>query len=150
MTPTPGLLSVVARRTIRAARERVFAAWTRPEHLVNWWGPTGVECAAAEVDLREGGGFRLANQLPDGTVIWIAGTYSTVNPPEELAYSWYHEPLSESSEVSAVRVRFMAKGDATEVVVLHEGFADAASQERHGAGWQGCLDGLQALSSALA
>ena len=29
------------RRVIAAGSERVFAAWTKPELLRQWWGPTG-------------------------------------------------------------------------------------------------------------
>ncbi|MGZ5287426.1 MAG: SRPBCC domain-containing protein, partial [Flavisolibacter sp.] len=28
-------------RIVNASREKVFAAWTEPEHLKNWWGPAG-------------------------------------------------------------------------------------------------------------
>lgn len=28
-------------RTIHAARERVFTAWTDPDQLARWWGPNG-------------------------------------------------------------------------------------------------------------
>ena len=54
-------------RVIRAPLEKVFAAWTRPELLRQWWGPGPVTCPEAEVDLREGGAYRLANVEADGT-----------------------------------------------------------------------------------
>jgi len=57
-------LTLVVRRTIGASPERVFDAWTKPERLRLWWGPRGVTCTAAEVDLRVGGRYRIANQFP--------------------------------------------------------------------------------------
>ena len=48
-------------RIIPAPREEVFAAWTDPELLKEWWGPGPVTCPEAHVDLREGGAYRLAN-----------------------------------------------------------------------------------------
>ena len=33
--------SIVTTRVFDAPRELVFAAWTDPKHLVQWWGPTG-------------------------------------------------------------------------------------------------------------
>ena len=53
----------------------MFAAWTTPELLRQWWGPTGVRCIAAEIDLRVGGTYRIGNEIPDGSVIWISGEF---------------------------------------------------------------------------
>src|SRR5262249_36942533 len=49
-----GGIVLVVRRTIRASAERIFDAWTRPEHLLVWWGPRPVTCSGADVDLRVG------------------------------------------------------------------------------------------------
>jgi len=80
-------IALVARRFIRASAERVFAAWTEPDHLRQWWGPRPVTCCEASVDLRVGGGYRIGNLLPDGTVVWIAGAFEVVEPPKRLVYS---------------------------------------------------------------
>ena len=42
-------------RTFAAPREKVYAAWTEPEHLKQWWGPEGVTAPVVEIDLREYG-----------------------------------------------------------------------------------------------
>ena len=138
--------SLTARRLIRARRERVFAAWTDPAQLVRWWGPVGVSCPRAEVDLRVGGDYRIHNVLPDGGVVVIRGRFEVVRPPEELVYSWRIEPATESSE--RVTVRFERRGEATEVVVLHERIGSAQAREQHLAGWHGCLEGLQGWLAA--
>ena len=44
-------IQLSTRRWIAAPPDRVFAAWTEPEHLRRWWGPGEVTCPAAEVDL---------------------------------------------------------------------------------------------------
>jgi uncharacterized protein YndB with AHSA1/START domain len=149
-------LALVVRRTIRATPERLFAAWTEPDQLRHWWGPAHVTCAAAEVDLRAGGRYRLANQFPDGSVWWIGGTFETVSPPRLLVYSWELSageiapggapPPSQAAE--RVTVRFEPRGDATEVVVLHERIADATARVAHEQGWHGCLDGLNEFLAA--
>ena len=76
------------RRVIKASRDKVFAAWTRPELLVQWWGPGPVTCPEAQIDLREGGEYRLANLETDGSITWISGRFELVRAPEELAYTW--------------------------------------------------------------
>ena len=132
-------IALVARRFIRASAERVFAAWTEPDHLRQWWGPRPVTCCDASVDLRVGGGYRIGNLLPDGKVVWIAGAFEVVEPPKRLVYSW----ALDGKDHSRVTVRFEPKGDGTEVIVVHERIADEATRDDHEKGWAGCLDGLE-------
>jgi uncharacterized protein YndB with AHSA1/START domain len=143
-------ITLVVRRTIKAEASRVFDAWTKPEHLLEWWGPRPVICTQAEVDLRVGGSYRIANLLPDGTTLWICGQFELVERPSRLVYSWRIEPTGASApEVSRVTVRFEAHGAATEVIVLHERIDTEATRSDHEQGWHGCLDNLASLFSAL-
>jgi uncharacterized protein YndB with AHSA1/START domain len=131
---------LVVRRTLRASQERIFDAWTRPEHLRAWWGPRPVTCSGAEVDLRVGGGYRIANALPDGKTVIIEGTFQRIERPRLLVYTWRmgeHEPVP-----SLVTVRFEPRGERTEVVIVHEQLPNAEVRESHVQGWNGCLDGL--------
>ena len=134
-------LALVVRRTIRASAARLFEAWTTPEHLRKWWGPSAsVVCPEAEVDLRVGGRYRIANRFDDGKVVWIVGEFRAVTPPHELVYTWRIEPGAMIDEL--VTVRFHARGAETEVVVIHESIATQAAKSSHEDGWDGCLDGL--------
>ena len=139
-------IHLVVRRTIRATPERVFAAWTTPAQLQAWWGPKGVRCPSAEVDLREGGRYRLGNEMPSGDIIWIHGEFESVERPTKLVYTWAVEPAQEARE--RVTVRFEAHPEGTEVIVIHERIVSEAARDQHQAGWQGCLDGLVALFDA--
>jgi uncharacterized protein YndB with AHSA1/START domain len=134
------MLRLLVRRTIRATPERLFEAWTQPTHLKEWWGPKDVECVDAQVDLRVGGRYRIANRFPDGKVVWIAGEFEVIEPPHKLVYTWRVEPESQATE--RVTVRFEWQGDATEVMILHERILNVPARDMHEKGWQGCLDGL--------
>jgi uncharacterized protein YndB with AHSA1/START domain len=136
--------TLVVRRRIRSTPEQLFAAWTRPELLVRWWGPEGVACPAAEIDLRVGGRYRIANRLPDGTVLWIVGTFEVIEAPHRLVYSWQLE--SQEGPPERVTVCFDAQGPATEVIVTHEKIPTAAARTSHARGWEGCLAGLAAFA----
>src|SRR5271170_8193151 len=50
--------TITMTRSFEAPPERVFEAWTRPEHIICWWDPSGVRLADCEVDLRPGGRFK--------------------------------------------------------------------------------------------
>lgn len=132
---------LVVRRIIRAPREKVFAAWTEARHLIAWWGPTpSVTCPSAEVELRVGGRYRIANRFPDGRLLWISGEFEVIEPPIRLVFSWQLE--SQVTGAERVTVDFEVRGAATEVIVTHERIADAAARAGHEHGWMGCLDGL--------
>jgi uncharacterized protein YndB with AHSA1/START domain len=135
-------IALVVRRTIRAPVERVFAAWTQAEQLRRWWGPKTVVCTEAEIDLRVGGAFRIANQFPDGKLLWISGEFLAIEAPVKLIYSWKvgDEPAPATERVT---VNFERLGDATQVVVIHERIANPAARDEHEQGWLGCLDGLE-------
>jgi uncharacterized protein YndB with AHSA1/START domain len=134
------MITLLVRKMIRATPERLFDAWTRPEELRNWWGPTSVTCIGAEIDLRVGGRYRIANQFPDGKVLWIGGEYELIERPGRLVFSWQLE--SPAASVERVTVTFAARGESTEVTVTHERIASPATRNLHEQGWLGCLDGL--------
>ena len=142
------VLSLVVRRVIPASRDAVFAAWTEPEHLLKWWGPRGVSLAAAEIDLRVGGRYRLANRYQDGSVLWITGVFEVIDRPRRITYTWAHEPVDDTTEHTRVTVRFDDRSQGTEVIVVHQGFRSARSQGTHRAGWDECLNDLAALAGA--
>jgi uncharacterized protein YndB with AHSA1/START domain len=130
-------------RVIRAPREKDFSAWTTPELLTQWWGPGHVTCPEAHVDLREGGGYRLANLEADGSIVWISGRFERVRAPEELVYTWKVSIIP--GEATLVRVKFLPHPDGTELVLVHERFATEALRDMHLQGWGGCLDKLEAF-----
>jgi uncharacterized protein YndB with AHSA1/START domain len=135
------MVSLVIRRTIRATPERLFGAWTQASHLRNWWGPPGVECIGADVDLQVGGRYRIGNRFSDGTIVWITGEFEVIEPPHEIVYTWRLEPQAHPSE--RVTVRFEPRGGSTEVIVRHERIVDPVARDAHEQGWLGCLDGLE-------
>ena len=81
-------------RTLRAPRELVFEAITRPEHFAVWFGTAEVEVPqdTLTMDVRPGGAFRAVMHLPDGNRIDWAGSYVTVEPPARLAMTLTDQP----------------------------------------------------------
>lgn len=78
---------VVIERILDASRELVFEAWTNPEHLRRWWGPTRFTNPVCEVDARLGGAWRVVMRGPDGKEYPCAGTYREFVRPERLVFT---------------------------------------------------------------
>ncbi len=149
MTETGQTTQLRVERAYEEPPAEVFDAWTNPEVLRRWWaaGPDW-ETPTAEVDLREGGRYRLSMKDPSsGDEHTIVGEYREVSPPERLVYTWTWESNEDSmagSAGSVVTVEFQERDGGTNVVVTHEGFADEQTSAMHVHGWEACLANLSA------
>src|SRR5262245_64936028 len=85
-------------RIFDAPRELVFAAWTDPQHLAQWWGPQGFTTTIHEMDVRPGGVWRLTMHGPDGRDYRNRIVTLEVLKPERLVFR--HEPDRESEPVT--------------------------------------------------
>lgn len=129
------------RRTFAAPREKVFRAWTEPEELKKWFGPSDeYSTPIAEVDLRVGGRYRIGMRSPGGDLHVAIGTYREVRSPEKLVYTWSWEGGQMGETL--VTVEFHALGGSTEAVLTHEFFPSMEEREKHESGWNGCLSRL--------
>ena len=71
-------------RVFDAPRDLVWAAWTDPKHLMQWWGPKGFTVVKCDMDLRVGGLFHYALKGPDGRILWGKWTFREIVKPERL------------------------------------------------------------------
>ena len=131
-------------RVFEAPRELVFAVWTRPEHLAQWWGPSDFTLPHCETDFRPGGAYRFCMRAPDGTDHWVWGEYREIVEPERLVFTWHREdadgkPFNES----VVTVTFANRGgDKTELTLHQAVFWTTEDRDAHRGGWSECLDRL--------
>lgn len=124
--------------------EEMYDAWTRPELVAAWYGPEGFSNTVHEMDLRVGGRYRLTMHAPDGSDYPLSGTFSVLDRPRRLGFTWRWEtapPEADSAE-TRVTVDIKAAGTATEIVLTHEGFADVEAVRNHETGWTGALERL--------
>jgi uncharacterized protein YndB with AHSA1/START domain len=107
-------------RTYDAPRELVFDAWTKGEHLKNWYAPTGFTVPEVESDPTDGGIYRLAMRSPDGQDFWTQGTYREVVPPERFVLTQgVLGPVGKPLFETITTVTLMDEGGKTTVTV-HE------------------------------
>lgn len=137
-------ISVQVTKFMAARREKIFAAWTRPDLLARWFWPK----LEAEVDLRVGGRFRFATVLSFGPLV-ASGTYREIVPNERLVFTWNWEEGGGEVPETLVTVEFRQVEGGTEVVVTHEGNPTLQIAENHKQGWNDCEDRLVNLAPAL-
>ena len=73
-------------RDFAAPRDLVWKAWTEPERLARWWGPSGSAIHVAGLDLRPGGAFHYSMRQPKGPEIWGKFVFREVSPQERLVF----------------------------------------------------------------
>ncbi len=155
----------VVTRTFAAPRERVFAAWTDPKQLAQWFGPHGFTNPVCEMDARPGGRYRIVMRSPEGTDYPLVGEFIELEKPARLVMTMdaREHPPEFFAELDAVRppevrgrpfrpeatVLFEEAFGRTTVTVIQrfESAADAAANAKlHAAdGWGQSFEKLDAL-----
>jgi uncharacterized protein YndB with AHSA1/START domain len=102
----PSDVEIVMTRAFNAPRSLVFEAWTKTEHLKNWFGPRGFTLPVCEIDLRPGGAYRFVMRGPDGTDYASKGEYRVIAPPERLVYTDVFDHPGVSIREALVTVTF--------------------------------------------
>ena len=79
---------LVVTRTVNGPAHLVFEAWTRADLFRKWWVPRsyGLTLLSCEMDVRGGGGYRLAFSH-EGSTMEFFGTDLEVTPPSRLAWT---------------------------------------------------------------
>jgi uncharacterized protein YndB with AHSA1/START domain len=137
------LPSVTLVRRIKASPARVWAAITRPEQMLLWWGPDAGPTLKAEADVRPGGRFSVVFRLLDGSEHNPTGVYREVVPEKKLVFTW--EWAGSPEKESLVTFRLEPFEGGTELTLLHERLPDEEARQSHEAGWSGLLDKLPAF-----
>lgn len=109
-------------RVFNAPRPLVFAAYTEPQHLMRWWGPTEYPMASCTVDLRPGGKWHYCmKSRTTGDEAWGIAIYSEIKPPERLVYtdafSDAEGNLNQELPMAEVTMMFEDAGNGTRVVM---------------------------------
>ena len=141
-TQSPAAITLQIKRTFRAARERVFRAWTDRAELAQWFAPSAeYSTVVPELDLRVGGRYRVEMHHKDGDVHRVSGAYQEIKPPEKVVFTWRWDGDT-GLEDTVVTIEFQDLGDSTEVTLTHERLPTPEERDKHAHGWNGCMDQL--------
>jgi uncharacterized protein YndB with AHSA1/START domain len=126
---------LVVTRTFDAPARIVFEAWTKPELFMQWWAPksAGVPLFSCEMDVRTGGGYRIAFGHDASSAMAFFGKYLEVIPNARLV--WTNE---ESADAAVTTVTFEEKGDKT-LLVLRELYPSKEALDDAFVGMEGCM-----------
>jgi uncharacterized protein YndB with AHSA1/START domain len=114
---TPTDREIVLTRVFDAPRHLVFDAFSKPELLKRWFGPSGWSLAVCEVDLRVGGGFRFVLRGPDGREMGMRGVYREIVPPERSVHMESFDDYPGESQVTAIFIEQDGKTTLTATVL---------------------------------
>ena len=127
---------ITVENTINAPIDKVWEAWTKPEHVVKWNNASDDwHTPKASNDLREGGKFSFRMEARDGSMGFdFGGVYDMVRNHEYIEYTM--------SDDRKVKVTFTSLGDATKVIETFEA-ENTHSIELQKSGWQSILDNFK-------
>jgi len=141
-------------RHFDAPRERVWQAWTEPEHAMRWWGPQGFTAPVCKIDLRVGGRYLNCMRSPDGQEFWSTGIYRELVAPERIvcsdSFADKNGNLVPASHYGMtgdfpleleVTVSFAEQDGGTEMTLRHASLPAEIIEECR-AGWNGSFDKL--------
>lgn len=129
---------------INAPMQKVWASWTKPEHIVNWaFASDTWHAPSAENDLKVGGKFKTVMAAKDGSSSFdFTGTYTTVEEHRLIEY------IMDGEDKRNVKIQFLEIPEGVKVVETFDP-ENENSEELQRAGWQGILDNYKKYTESL-
>ena len=100
--------SLTVTRLLNAPLSLVWDVWSRPEHITQWWGPTGFTDTTHEWDFRPGGYWRHTMHGPDGTDFPNEARFKEIVKHERIVYQHFKPDFTAT-------VEFRAEGTKTHI-----------------------------------
>ena len=150
---------LVITRVFDAPVEQVWTAWTDPEYVKQWWGPTGFTSPTCKIDFREGGKFvfhmRAPKDFQGGQDFYTSGVYKKIVRHKLIEFT---QGLSDKDgnridpttmgmppefpkEIPSA-LAFKSVGEKTELTATEYGWTVGQMREMSEAGLSQCLDKL--------
>jgi uncharacterized protein YndB with AHSA1/START domain len=148
-------LDLVLERVVDVPRELVWAAWTKPEHMVHWFAPKPWTTTHCEIDLRPGGILNFTMRSPEGKDFPNIGCVLEVVPQERLVWTDAllpgYRPSQKPFFTAIIALEKQGKGTRYTATAIHRDEAGRKQHEEMGfhQGWSQCLDQLVAYSKTM-
>lgn len=87
----PDSQNIEMRRLFNAPRSRVFAAYTDPQLIPQWWGPRRYTTVVERMEVKKGGVWRYVQHGSDGNAWAFNGVYHEIIRPEQIINTFEFE-----------------------------------------------------------
>lgn len=117
-------------REFAAPVENVWAAWTQPELMDQWWAPKPYQTKTKSMDFREGGYWLYAMIGPQGDTHWCRADYKSIKPLKSYtgldAFCDEEGVIKEEFPSALWAVDFNAIGETTlvKIELVYENLSD--------------------------
>ena len=152
-------LDLVLERIVDVPPDRIFAGWTQPALITQWFTPKPWQTIAAEVELWPGGKFHTVMRSPEGQEFPNTGCVLEVVPDRKFVWTGGLQPgyrPRTTQEMATVPFLMTAEiclephGDGGTRYVATTMHGDEESRQKHEAmgfhpGWGAALDQLVEL-----
>jgi uncharacterized protein YndB with AHSA1/START domain len=150
-------LDLVLEREVDVPPHLVWAAWTTPAHIKQWFAPQPFETDEVTLDLRPGGIFHVVMKTPEGQLV-DEGAGCILEAVENQRLVWtgalgpgFRPQASELPFTAIITMEASGSGTRYRAVAVH---GTKESKEQHDQmgfheGWGAALDQLVALAKTL-
>lgn len=121
-TVVPEANQLIAERSFKALKSKVWQHYTTSELLDKWWGPLPYKAVTKSFDFSEGGHWHYIMQGPEGDAHYCINNYKTIKPEDSFtAFDGFaNEDWSVKTDMpsSDWEVTFTQNGEMTDVKVV--------------------------------
>jgi len=140
--------SLEIERVIEAPRDQVYAAWTDPAQMKQWFGPENVQTRDLIADARVGGTFHWDLINAEGERMTLRGEYRELQPGKKIVFTWqWQDDEDWENHISIVTVELDDADGGTKLRLRHEQLPNQESRDGHAQGWASVLDKLEKFFS---
>lgn len=122
-------------RIITALHERVFAAWTDPVLLAQWWGPHGFTNTFHRFDLKPEGLWEFTMHGPNDLHFNNTCVFKRIEPPGYLEFDhlkemhFYKAMVTFTEVEEGTRIDWIMRFNTAEELTPIRGFIEKANEE---------------------
>lgn len=136
---TPDAQCFVCSRRFNAPLDRVWSAWSEPQHFAQWWGPTGCTVSLKKMQFITGGEVHYSMNWAGAPTMWGKFVYGAIAPKRQLCFinSFANEageisraPFFDDWPLEVVNTVSFIEKDGNTTVTLRAGPMNATAGER--------------------
>ncbi len=102
MFTLPSDREIASSRVLDAPPDLVYKAYTDPDAIAQWWGPSRYTTTVDKLEVRPGGAWRFIQRADDGGEHIFSGVFREVVPSKRLVFTFNYEAIPGHEAVQTV------------------------------------------------